>query len=68
MDIIFGAITADDCAANIARQEQGAWCFISCSLFNRCNRVTRMTGISNIVAHAGSNDTDFIDNKDDGDR
>jgi len=29
MDIIFGAIDADDRAANIARQEQGTCCFTS---------------------------------------
>jgi hypothetical protein len=31
MDIIFGAINADDRAANIARQEQGVYSLISYS-------------------------------------
>ncbi|KAI0247754.1 general substrate transporter [Lactifluus subvellereus] len=34
MDIIFGAISADDRAANIKRQEQGAYSLISLDLFH----------------------------------
>jgi hypothetical protein len=68
MDIIFGTVNTGDRTANIARQEQGACCFTSRSLFHHCNSMTRTTGISNTVTYDGSNDAadaDSIDNKSD---
>jgi hypothetical protein len=65
MDIIFGAVDADDRAANIAREEQGTYCFTSRVSLHHCNRMGPTTGISNPVTYANSGRGELIDNKGD---
>jgi len=70
MDIIFGTVNADDRAANIARQEQGTYCFTSRVSLHLCNRMGPMgptTGISKPVTYADLDRGELIDNKGDDD-
>jgi hypothetical protein len=65
MDIVFGAVSADDRAANIARHEHGASFFF---FFPSCNCSTywRTTEISNAGIHDELERVNSIDDKGDG--
>ena len=62
MDIVFGAVSASDRAANIARHEQGAYFLkISCKLLY----LSKTTEITNVGVHADLERAGSIDEKGD---
>jgi hypothetical protein len=62
MDIVFGAVSANDRAANIARYEQGAYFF---QKFPVKLYLSKMTEIANVGAHADLERAGSIDDKGD---
>jgi hypothetical protein len=63
MDIVFGAVSANDRAANIARHEQGT----DFSLIFRvnCSTYRKTTEIANVGVHADLERANSIDDKGD---
>ena len=62
MDIVFGAVSADNRAANIARHERGA-CFILLPVI--CSTYRRTTEISNVGIYTDLERANSIDDNGD---